>query len=374
MRTTMKLGATGFALAVAAGAAQAQPLQNLTPNVSIYGVVDSGVEHLTNVGAGRGSLTRVPGLTGSLPSRIGFRGAEALGGGLWSQFVLETGFAADNGSINQGGRVFGRQAFVGLSSSDWGTLSFGRQYDNFYLALVDAGVLGPNAYGISSLDSYVSTARFDNSIAYLGRFGSFGVGANYSVGRDAVPAASGTVCAGENAMDNQACRAWSMMAKYTTPTWGIASGFSRQHGAPGAAGGLSTSTRTDDRFTLNGYYKTTALKIATGLIRRDNDGSPLQRRSNLYWIEGSYALTPALSLQAMVGSLKYQNSVTGNQSRLYAIRGLYSLSARTAVYATFGRMSNHGTQNLSVSSAAPGGSPIAGTGQTGVMLGMRTTF
>jgi predicted porin len=372
MRTKMKVLAASCALAAVSMGANAQPLQRLTPNVTIYGIVDSGVERITNAGPGRNALTRVPTLSASLPSRIGFRGAEDLGGGLWAQFVLETGIAVDSGLINQGGRYFGRQSFVGLTGP-WGTVSVGRQYDMFFLATADSAVFGPNAYGIGSLDPYISAARFDNAIAYQGNFGAFGVGANYSLGRDVVPAGAGTVCAGENANDFHACQAYSVMVKYTQPTWGIAAGHGVQRGAAGAAAGLTTSNREDARSTINGYYRTNSFKVGGGLIRRDNDGSLTQPRSDIWWIEGSYAVTPAIALEAFLGRLKFKGGAT-NDANIYAVRGVYSFSKRSAVYVTAGRLNNHGLSALSVSASSPGGTPVAGSGQTGVLVGVRTTF
>ena len=100
------------ALATAALTAQAQS------SVTLYGTVDAAVEHLSN--APTGGITRMPGLTGgSAPSRLGFRGSEDLGGGLRAIFTLEQGISVDNGTLNQGGRAFGRQAFVGISAP-WG--------------------------------------------------------------------------------------------------------------------------------------------------------------------------------------------------------------------------------------------------------------
>src|ERR1039457_805414 len=59
-------------------------------------------------------------------------------------FDLEMGLNADDGTLAQGGLVFGRQAFVGLSDS-WGELTLGRQYGSLYR-------LGANfnAFGIAS--------------------------------------------------------------------------------------------------------------------------------------------------------------------------------------------------------------------------------
>ncbi len=53
-------------------------------------------------------------------------GNEDLGGGLRAVFRLESGFFADDGLLVQGGRLFGREASVGLSHSGLGTFEFGR--------------------------------------------------------------------------------------------------------------------------------------------------------------------------------------------------------------------------------------------------------
>ena len=103
-----------IALLACAGAAYAQS------SVTLYGVVDTNIEYATNLpGATPGSSgNRVSMQSGGLSgSRWGLRGVEDLGGGLSALFVLESGFASDTGQSQQGSRLFGRQAYVGLKSS-----------------------------------------------------------------------------------------------------------------------------------------------------------------------------------------------------------------------------------------------------------------
>lgn len=355
-------------MAVAATVSHAQ-----SSNVTIYGLIDSGVEHVTNVGAGGDGLTRVPTLTGSLPSRIGFRGTEDLGGGLKANFVLENGFAPDNGTIAQGGRLFGRQAMVGLSGA-WGAVNFGRQYTMLFWSLLDSDILGPNIYGSPSIDSYIPNARADNAIGYRGTFNGLTIGATYSLGRDTVnagPSPAGTNCAGESATDRKACREWSAMLKYDTANWGVAAAHDRINGGPGAFAGLTSSNLSDSRTTLNGYVKFGAAKLGAGVIRRDNEASATPK-SDLFFIGGAYAFTPAMVIDAEVLKLNVKNS--SNEALLVAVRGMYHFSKRTAGYLTVGNISNDGTLNLSVSGGAAGSNPAAGESQTGVMIGVRHAF
>ncbi|RYF45153.1 MAG: porin, partial [Comamonadaceae bacterium] len=216
----------------AAFAAHAQTPPTAASSVSMYGLVDVGVERVNNVGASGSGLTRMPSNTGTLPSRLGFRGSEDLGGGLRALFTLEMSFAPDQGTLGQGGRGFGRQSFIGLAGS-WGTVTAGRQYSMLFMSVLDADVIGPAVYAMGSLDSYIPNARADNAIAYRGTFSGLTLGAQYSFGRDAVnagPSPAGTNCAGESATDSSACRQWSAMAKYDSAIWGAALAYDRQNG------------------------------------------------------------------------------------------------------------------------------------------------
>jgi predicted porin len=343
-------------------------------SVTVYGLLDQAVEHLSNVGAGGDSLTRMPGLTGSFPSRLGFRGSEDLGDGLRAVFTLEQGLGVDSGTLNQGGRSFGRQSFVGLAGP-WGSVTAGRQYSMLYWSQLDADILGPSAFGSGSLDNYLPNARVDNSIAYRGSFGGWNVGLMGSLGRDAVnagPSPSGTNCAGENSADTSACREWSALLKYDTAGWGGALAVDEIRGGAGAFAGLTSSAMKDRRSTAAGWVKFSALKLGAGLIARRNDASAATPRSNLWYLGASYGVTPAFSVDAEWFDLKFKDS--DNEAKLLALRATYQLSKRTALYATAGHVSNDGTLALSVSNAAAGGGPAAGNGQTGLAAGLRHSF
>jgi predicted porin len=135
------------------------------PNVTVYGIVDLGL--VAERGGSAGSVTK---LTSGIASgsRIGFKGVETLGGGATALFVLENGFQADTGSLGQGGALFGRQAFVGLSH-DIGTLTLGRQYTPEYLTLAFADPFGTGLAGNAANlipNSGNAASRMDNTIKY----------------------------------------------------------------------------------------------------------------------------------------------------------------------------------------------------------------
>lgn len=100
------LMATGSALSLFAASAMAQS------TVTLYGIIDAGISYTNNVKGG--SLWQES--SGKLGgNRWGVKGNEDLGGGLSAVFTLESGFYSTNGTLGQGGREFGRQAFVGLA-------------------------------------------------------------------------------------------------------------------------------------------------------------------------------------------------------------------------------------------------------------------
>ena len=101
-------------------------------SVTLYGIVDAGVTYRSNERVGSAGAYTGHSSVGHdrQPVRqpLGIKGSEDLGGGMRALFVLENGFDITNGTSGQGGRQFGRQAFVGLGSDRYGTVTLGRQY------------------------------------------------------------------------------------------------------------------------------------------------------------------------------------------------------------------------------------------------------
>ena len=362
----MKLKLKGLAAlcVVAAAPAFAQ-----SSNVTVYGIIDTGVEYLNHANAAGDSLVRMPNLTGTVPSRFGIRGSEDLGGGLRAVFALENGFNPDAGSLGQGGRLFGRQAWVGLAGP-WGTVSMGRTYSMLFYSMLSADVMGPAIYAAGSMDGYLPNSRHDNSVSYMGKFSAVTVGATYSLGRDVASAGgpAATNCAGEQASDKSACRQWTALVKYDSPLWGAALAYDEMKGGTGAAGGLNSSSKSDQRISANGYVMVNKIKVGGGLLYRDNDGVTTPR-SNLWYLGVSVPFASSFVFDGQV--LRYDLKDSGNDANMIAVRVLDNLSRRTAVYVTAGYIDNRGNSAISVSG---GGTVGMGMSQTGVMTGVRHAF
>jgi len=342
---------------------------NAQTSVQVYGIVDSGIAHLTNVNAAGDSNTKVPSLTSSFPSRIGFKGSEELGGGLQAFFVLENGLAIDNGAVQQGGRMFGRAAHVGLKGA-WGTLTLGRQNNMTYISGLKTDVLGPNLFAIGSIDPYLPNARSDNAIGYMGNFNGVVLGATYSFGRDASSAGgpAATNCAGEVAGNSKACRQYTALLGYENKQWGLNASYDRLNGNTGAAGGLTSPDNTDIRTTVNGYFMLGATKIGGGAIDRETNAATGRTESLLWYFGVSHPINNfVIDVQAAARNTRNSDA---DVSMLVA-RLNYALSKRTVLYTAIGRMDNDGASAVALDA---GGTVGVGKTQNGVMLGLRHHF
>ena len=166
-----------LALGAFAGAAHAQS------SVTLYGIIDEGLLFNNNAG-GKHLYSMASGVMQG--SRFGMRGTEDLGNGLKAIFVLENGFDVNSGKLGQGSLMFGRQAYVGLSSQA-GTVTLGRQYDSVvdFVGPLEAGDQwgGYIAAHPGDLDNFNNAYRVNNAIKYTSpTYAGFSFGGLYSLG------------------------------------------------------------------------------------------------------------------------------------------------------------------------------------------------
>ncbi|MBB5415811.1 porin [Paraburkholderia atlantica] len=167
----------GLVFGITSGIALAQS------SVTLYGIVDEGLNINTNSDGHRQYYLYSGVIQGS---RFGLKGTEDLGGGLSAIFTIENGFDVNTGKLGQGGLMFGRQAYVGLSSP-YGTLTMGRQYDSVvdYVGPLGAGEQWGGTYVAhpSDTDNLNNTARTNNAIKYTSaNYGGLRFGGVYALG------------------------------------------------------------------------------------------------------------------------------------------------------------------------------------------------
>jgi general bacterial porin, GBP family len=372
---------------LAASAAHAQS------SVTLYGLIDAGLMYTNNVAtsAGHGSSLWQATSGNINGSRFGLRGSEDLGGGLKAIFVLENGFNIQNGKLGQDGREFGRQAYVGLSSNQFGTLTLGRQYDE----LVDfvqplsgtAGTFGDTGFAHPfDNDNLNHSVRMNNAVKYqTNTYSGFKFGAEYAF---------------SNNQDFAFNRSYSFGTSYNYGPLNFAAGYLQIDGSngstassPGAVDVNESTANGKGGFELGAQVQRTygaglnyAFGPATaGFVYTHSlyEGSTSfgSQNGNVsfdnYEVNGKYAMTPALSfgLAYTYTDGHVDNSATyGADPKWQSVdfQTVYSLSKRTDVY--FESMYQHATGHNYVAFINTAGGASATANQVVETVGMRTRF
>ncbi|WP_423194726.1 porin [Cupriavidus sp. H18C2] len=352
-----------------AAAMLAAPATHAQSSVTLYGVADAGIEFLTHADAANHSLTRMA--SGNLSgSRWGIRGTEDLGNGLQALFVLESGFDIDAGTSAQGGRLFGRQAYSGLSSP-YGRVTLGRQNNILYDILInyDAMAVSPR-YSIFMMDT-MTAGRYDNTAKYVGRFGGLTVTGLYAFARGT--SLSGGGMASEVAGNPQSDRAISGGLEYNAGNVGMTVIYDMQQGTTGIAG--QNPSQKDQRLAVAATYKLPNAKVYAGYRwLNGNIGTTAtvpSRRADLYWIGVGYQLTPALSFS---GAAYLLDDRRGNGNAWSAALLIdYAFSKRTDVYAQAAYVRNDDGARIGLNGPATT-IGLPGTNQLGAVVGIRHKF
>ncbi|WP_029002024.1 porin [Azohydromonas australica] len=371
MKKTM---AAALALTAAAVPAMAQS------NVRIYGVLDVMVEHLrANNGV---NLTRMA-QTGHVPSRFGFEGTEDLGGGLKAEFTLEGGIGVDTGSSLQGGRLFGRQAFVGLRSERLGTVRFGRQYSVMQSALVsyDPDYFSPYSPGLAMQLANIDQTVLDNVISYISpRIGGFTGTLAFAPGEGAsvTPATPQFIAAGTAASMKAA------MLQYAQGNFSAGVAY-QARGETLAAGGAKVEPRI---MSIGAKYALTPTVELGALywVHRNELPSGAAPTTRVATIGVNWKATSAVTLVAQVGHARDDGRVyaTGaakarGTNDYLNLGATYHLSKRTAVYTRYGRVSDedsgfNGRPSQAMVSIRDGVALPANGHVTGFAVGLRHRF
>lgn len=316
-------------------------------NVTLYGLVDEGIDYTNNVGGSHVYELQSGYAQGS---RWGMKGADDLGGGLKAVFQLENGFDVNNGKLGEGGLMFGRQAYVGLTDSTFGAVTFGRQYDSLvdYLAQTTAngnwgGYLFSHPYDNDNTDN---SFRVNNTVKYASpNLAGFQAGATYSFSNDAKFANN---------------RQYSVGAQYANGPLLVAMAYLQANNPSSSAGG-AINNGGDENFVADrlrvfgGGINYTAGPVTAGLVyTNSNLTSPLSTtyisgsilpgagtlnalRFQNFEVNGKYQITPALFIGAQyVYTLERFDASSGtSKPRIHSVGMMadYNVSKRTDLYA-----------------------------------------
>jgi predicted porin len=312
-------------------------------SVTLYGLIDEGFNYTSNVGGHSNEQLESGFAQGS---RWGLKGTEDLGGGLKALFQLENGFDVNSGALGQGQRMFGRQAYVGLSSAQFGTVTVGRQYDSVvdYLAPLTAngnwaGYLLSHPLDNDNTDN---SFRLNNTVKYASNtYGGFTFGGLYGFSNQAGGFANN--------------RAYSFGAQYAGGPLTVAAAYMQINNPGGTAGGSLATNDTDfvasrERVWGGGVNYMIGTATTVGLVYSHTD---LNNATASVYV-GNFANTASsLKFDNFEANVKYQftrnifagamynytlghfNSNAGNSKPKWhqvGVMGDYTLSSRTDVY------------------------------------------
>lgn len=342
-------------------------------NVQLYGLIDSGIQYISHGPGGTGRLgAQSGGLNGS---RWGMKGSEDLGNGLRAIFTLESGFSTTTGQSLQGNRLFGRQAYVGLSDKNWGTLSLGRHNTLMIDWLSKYNPFANSDMGGKRMDPAFSD-RTDNSVKYVGTWGHFSLGAYYSFGWNNNTSYD----------DHQLGRMQAVGIRYKSGGLDAAVLYhSKNADAPKA--GASSANR-EDRILGGISYDFRFIKLYGGYRWLKQKLASTSYTSNMYWAGVRYSSSAAthwsVAAYKMLGtvcdSLDYAScpaaeGVGKNQKPTMLLAGVdHSLSKRTLVYMYGAYALNSGGSSISVIGGNYGVNVEPGHNQFGLEAGIQHRF
>jgi Outer membrane protein (porin) len=357
-------------------------------SVTLYGTVDDGFQFTSNQ-KGERSYAASQGGLGS--SKWGLLGNENLGGGYSAVFNLENGFDPNSGKLGNNGALFGRKAFVGISSP-YGTIRLGRQYDLSYETL--GAYAAPNRFdgGLGAhpgdVDNLWGDFNISNAVKYTSpNLYGFTFGALYGFGNNAgdftrsqttnfvatyaTGPFSGSV--GYLKVNDPGITAWNAAASpvsgqtYSNPvTSPVYSGYA-------SAGALQITTAgasyTIGSVTIAGVYSNTQFRNVLATSTTPKAGTFI---FNSYEGNASWFVTPSVFVAAGY-------TFTGAENARYQqinVGARYFLSKRTYLYLTSDWLHASGVDSTGKTAVAASNNITASSGNTQLVarVGIRHQF
>lgn len=342
-------------------------------SVTLYGLLDTGVEFLNHVHAGSGNQWRMQ--SGNVNgSRWGVLGTEDLGGGNQVIFRLESGLSLVNGSLLQGNREFGRQAMVGIRHEDT-TLSMGRIYSPLYDVLEQFDPTVYAQYSLATMDPGLAY-RSDNAVRLTRRVGPFQLLGQYSFGVDGIGASIGKPAGSESSSkDVSAAISYASNGLSASVIYDEVRGplsttnYSLGYVSSSLLPRVSSTSDRVSRYVAAAKFKLSSTELLAGYrFLHARIGTSVQNAS-LYWVGARQRIGARWTVAGGI----YHSNVNGiNASPTsFVLENYYFLSKRTSLYLNGSYMKNTSNSNLGVDL---NGVTISGVSQLGLQAGIEHRF
>lgn len=349
-----------IALAVA-GAVAAPAAFAATSNVDIYGIFGASVDIYDRDISGEDDEFRVS----STASRIGFKGAEDLGGGLSAIWQVETGLNIDT----NGGSWGSRNTFVGLSSKSLGTVRLGN-YDT--------------AYKMSSgrYDVFIDTMGDYNTImgSLNGLNGEFDTRETNSISYES-PDFSGLKLMGTYGQRNEAGATatdpelWSLAAVYANGPLSVIAAYEAQDDDT-VNFGLGNVTADLDSWKLGAGYKFGSTQLAAIYERTDADSNIGDAERSAWYLSAAHNMGNITLKGAYANASDSDIAGVDDGADFWVLGVDYALSKRTVAYALYSSLDNDRDANYTIGGNGTTGAFAAGAGNnpSGLSIGMKHSF
>ena len=358
-----KLSAAVLATMALGTTAQAQS------SVTLYGILDGGLRYQSVSLANGDAVTNIGGAYGvQSGNRFGLRGSEDLGNGNRATFQLENGFDLGNGTSQQGGRMFGRQAWVGVANNSWGDVRLGRMTNlatDWLVNVVDPFGAGFGQLNMGHAFTSGNTLRLDNTLMYRSPTVSgiqAGLGYSFATG---LASNGGTTGYGFETSNNT--RQITAGLKYAAGPVYAAASYDKAYAAESSA----QNGQSVNSWNLGASYDLKVVKLAAG-YGQTRDGAVLGQGSgisgagafsntgtsgelifapaigtNSYIVGATIPVNPVsrvlLSWTMLTPNTNMKDLYNAQNQTAYNIAYAYDFTKRTNMYALFGYMDNVGT-------------------------------
>ncbi len=356
---------TKIALAVLALVASTAAMAD---GANVYGHIDASVSKQSNQATQFGE--------GNWDSSVfGVKGSEDLDGGMKATYNLEVGYNSGNGSMANGGTMYGllpnpvfnRAANVGLAG-EFGSVKLGLQISPIIIAQLAGVATGNQSFNVNMLAMAGSTAGTLNANSSVGGVlgvptGGFFIPNAVSYSTPSIGGFSATVltqlaAAGSSDRAGQEYTAGS--ASFAQGDVNVSVGYETKKTSTVAVTLLgqnivSAGTTESKTYSIAGAYKMGPAHLGGGYISVDTVGQT--DKLNTYYLSLGYDVASNTNL-----SLNYARNNATVANSITSLGAKYDLSKRTYAYATIARADGASALYSSVATPSAGSTAVTGYG------------